>query len=258
MVRPKKHLGQHFLHDRNIAAKLAGIVADEKAKHILEVGPGTGVLTRELMEKACSPEVIEIDDESVRYLQEHFPQLAGKIHELDFLNAPLHTFFSGEEFLLCGNFPYNISSQIIFKMLENRGQIPFMAGMFQLELAQRLASEMGNKVYGSVSVLLQSYYEVKLEFKIPPGVFFPPPKVDSAVISCRRKTVLPSCTYDSLSQVVKAAFGQRRKTLNNALKKIMHPLRDELPGHFLNLRAEQISPLQFQEFAAVLDVLKSR
>lgn len=258
MVRPKKHLGQHFLHDRNIAAKLAGIVAVEHAKHILEVGPGTGVLTRELMERGCLPEVIEIDDESVVYLREHYPQLAGKIHELDFLKAPLHTFFNGEEFLLCGNFPYNISSQIIFKMLENREQIPLMVGMFQLELAQRLASEMGNKVYGSVSVMLQSYYEVKLEFKIPPGVFFPPPKVDSAVISCRRKKVLPSCTYESLNQVVKAAFGQRRKTLNNALKKNIHPLREVLPVHFLNLRAEQISPQQFQEFAALLDALKSQ
>lgn len=257
-VAPKKHLGQHFLKDKNIARKLADLVLAVPRRNILEIGPGTGVLTEFLLHPDKHLELIELDQESVSWLLEHYPQLQDHVHFADFLHVDLNPFFGGAEFVLCGNYPYNISSQIIFRMIENRERIPFMAGMFQLELAQRLASPPGSKVYGIVSVLLQSYYSVKLEFKIPPGVFFPPPKVDSAVISCHRLDELPDCSYQSLAEVVKAAFGQRRKTLGNALRKINLPLREMLPEHLLNLRAEVLSVVQFQEMAVLLDELKRK
>ena len=257
-VAPKKYLGQHFLKDQNIARKLADLVLNESIPNVLEIGPGTGVLTQFLLTPEKHLELIELDRESVDWLLEHYPSLEGHVHFADFLKENIEPYFKGEPFVLCGNYPYNISSQIVFKMLEQSHRIPFMAGMFQLELAQRLASSPGSKVYGIVSVLLQSYYSVKLEFKMPPGVFFPPPKVDSAVISCRRIEQVPGCSYQSLSEVVKAAFGQRRKTLNNALRKINLPLREMLPEQLLNLRAEMLTVAQFQELASLLDELKAK
>ena len=239
-VRAKKHLGQHFLNDLNIAQKIADSLQHQEYKQVLEIGPGMGVLTQFLLQKDNEVFVIEIDTESVVYLKTHFPQLNNHIIEGDFLKLPLNEIFK-EPFALIGNFPYNISSQILFKALEHKDIIPEIAGMFQKEVAERLASQPGNKNYGIISVLLQAYYDVEYLFTVNEDVFTPPPKVKSGVIRLiRKENQNLGCDEKLFQRVVKTAFNQRRKTLRNALKSIT--LVDEKKAEpFLSLRAEQLS-----------------
>ncbi len=239
-VRAKKHLGQHFLNDLNIAQKIADSLQKQAYKQVLEIGPGMGVLTQFLLQKDSEVFVIEIDTESVVYLKTHFPQLNNHIIEGDFLKLPLNEIFK-EPFALIGNFPYNISSQILFKALEHKDIIPEIAGMFQKEVAERVASQPGNKNYGIISVLLQAYYDIEYLFTVNEDVFTPPPKVKSAVIRLiRKENQTLDCDEKLFKRVVKTAFNQRRKTLRNALKSIT--LVDEKKAEpYLGLRAEQLS-----------------
>lgn len=218
-VKAKKHLGQHFLKDENIAAKIANTLTLEDYKSVLEIGPGMGVLTKYLLQKDVTTYVIEIDQESVAYLQAHYLQLNNRIIAEDFLKFDVNQIFKGEPFAIIGNFPYNISSQIVFKTLELREQVPEFSGMFQKEVAQRICSKEGSKAYGIMSVLTQAFYEADYLFTVPPSVFNPPPKVDSGVLRLKRKAnfELP-CDEALFFKVVKTAFQQRRKTIRNSLK----------------------------------------
>lgn len=241
-VRPKKFLGQHFLHDQSIARRIVdGLqVGSDKIK-VLEIGPGMGVLTKFLAEMdLIDLKLIEIDRESVAYLKEHYPLLRERIIEGDFLQLDLSKVFEGH-FAVIGNFPYNISSQIFFRVLERRHQVDQVVCMLQKEVADRIASKHGNKTYGILSVLLQAYYHIDMLFKVSPGVFTPPPKVMSAVIRLRRNDVatLP-CDEALFVQVVKQGFNNRRKTLRNALKNLnLANVVTTLP--LLDKRAEQLS-----------------
>lgn len=239
-VRAKKHLGQHFLTDLSIARDIANSLSLEGYNKVLEIGPGMGVLTQFLLERETETFVIEIDRESVGYLQAHFPTLESHIIEGDFLKLPVDQLFK-EPFALIGNFPYNISSQILFKALEHKDQIPEMAGMFQKEVAERVASKPGKKAYGIISVLLQTYYDIEYLFTVDEHVFNPPPKVKSGVIRLKRNKVtkLP-CSEKMYVRVVKTAFSQRRKTLRNALKSLTL-VDTKKAAPFLGLRAEQLS-----------------
>ncbi len=244
MVRPKKHLGQHFLKDGNIARKITACL-DEKHTTICEIGPGTGILTQSLLERENLSELtlIEIDSESVEYLNSHFSDKRLRVLEADFLKSNLPALFPSDVALI-GNFPYNISSQIFFKVLENRNRIPEVVGMIQKEVAERIAAPPGNKTYGILSVLLQSWYNIEYCFTVSETVFFPPPKVKSAVIRLRRnKTASLDCDEKLFFKVVKAAFGQRRKTLRNALKVLFGQFGFDHP--LLSQRAEQLSVSDF-------------
>src|SRR5690606_31938082 len=218
-VRAKKHLGQHFLNDETIAENIANTLSFEGYNNVLEIGPGMGVLTKYLLQKKTTTYVIEIDTESVEYLKSHYLNLADRIIEKDFLKYDITQVFKDEPFAITGNFPYNISSQILFKTLELRHQIPEFSGMFQKEVAQRICSKEGSKVYGILSVLTQAFYDAGYLFTVPPSVFNPPPKVDSGVLRLIRKANfhLP-CDETLFFKVVKTAFQQRRKTLRNSLK----------------------------------------
>ena len=218
-VKAKKHLGQHFLKDETIARNIADAMTYSGYSKTIEVGPGMGVLTKYLLEKPTETYVIEIDSESVEYLQAHYLNLANRIISKDFLKYDLNEVFKGEQFAIIGNFPYNISSQIVFKALEMRNQVPEFAGMFQKEVALRICEKKGSKVYGILSVLTQAFYEAAYLFTVPPTVFDPPPKVDSGVLRLTRKEnyTLP-CDEKLFFRVVKTAFQQRRKTLRNTLK----------------------------------------
>ena len=218
-VRAKKHLGQHFLKDENIASKIADTLSLQGYKNVLEIGPGMGVLTKYLLQKDTITYVIEIDTESVDYLKTHYLNLAPRIIEEDFLKFDLNKVFKEQPFAIIGNFPYNISSQIVFKTLDMREQIPEFSGMFQKEVAQRICSKEGSKVYGILSVLTQAFYDAEYLFTVSPSVFNPPPKVDSGVLRLRRKQnfKLP-CDESLFFKVVKTAFQQRRKTIRNSLK----------------------------------------
>lgn len=245
-VRAKKYLGQHFLTDLGIASRIADTVDQTAERNVLEIGPGMGVLTQFLLEKEKNLQVIEIDGESVEYLKENFSRgLDGRIIEGDFLKFNIDTLFDGASFALIGNYPYNISSQIFFRVLDYRDRIPFVSGMIQKEVARRLASGPGNKDYGILSVLLQAYYDIEYLFTVPPGVFAPPPKVDSAVLSMKRNGVksLP-CDERLFKTVVKTAFNQRRKTLRNSLKPIMKEGMDTT-SDLWNRRPEQLSVADF-------------
>lgn len=248
VVKPKKHFGQHFLTNKNIALEIAALAGSVKCDYILEIGPGTGVLTRHLSQWCKQLKVVEIDEESVRYLKSHFTDLM--IIHGDFLKLNAADYFDGKEFVVMGNFPYNISSQIVFKILENRNLIPFMAGMFQREVAWRIGSLPGNKNYGILSVLTQLFYDVNYHFTVEPENFNPPPKVRSGVISMtRRPTAL--CTeeeYMIVKPLVKAAFNQRRKTLRNALKSLNFN-SDRMRDSIFDRRAEQLSPAEFVELS---------
>jgi 16S rRNA (adenine1518-N6/adenine1519-N6)-dimethyltransferase len=243
MVRPKKYLGQHFLTDKNIARKIVGALPDN-TDNVIEVGPGMGVLTQHLYEKVNSLFLVEIDVESIKYLHEHYPQIKNRIIEGDFLKLKLDTLSEGT-WSVIGNFPYNISSQIFFKVLEQRQFVINVVGMVQKEVAQRIASPPGSKNYGILSVLLQAYYNIKLLFSVPPGVFYPPPKVNSAVLTLvRNNTGRLDCDEAWFVKVVKQAFQTRRKTLRNSLKNLNLP--PSLQSHqLLNLRAEQLSVSDF-------------
>lgn len=243
-VRAKKQLGQHFLNDLSIAQRIADALCPTNYDTLLEIGPGMGALTQFLLPQKTQLYLAEIDPESVLYLKEHYPSLANNIIEKDFLTLPLDQLFDGS-LAIVGNFPYNISTQIMFKILEHKEQIPEMVGMFQKEVAERICATHGNKVYGILSVLIQAYYQTEYLFTVDPHVFTPPPKVKSGVmrIVSRKNTSYPF-HYQDLRRIVKAAFGQRRKTLRNALKALGVP--EKLKGHkFLTLRAEQLSVEDF-------------
>ncbi|MBX7093673.1 MAG: 16S rRNA (adenine(1518)-N(6)/adenine(1519)-N(6))-dimethyltransferase RsmA [Flavobacteriales bacterium] len=252
MVRPKKHLGQHFLHDKNIAAKIAdSLTLYGNYKKVLEVGPGTGALTQFLLQKKeFETSVIEVDIESVEYLKEHYPQLKDRIHFRDFLRLDLNELFS-EPVAIAGNFPYNISSQIVFKIIEHKNLVPEMVGMFQKEMAERIAEKPGTKTYGIISVLTQAFYRVEYLFTVHENVFTPPPKVKSAVIRLQRNdTQQLGCDEKLFVRVVKTAFNQRRKTIRNSVKQL-NPDKKEHP--YLDLRPERLSVEQFVELTNFLD-----
>jgi 16S rRNA (adenine1518-N6/adenine1519-N6)-dimethyltransferase len=244
-VKAKKHLGQHFLTDLSIAEKITQAVKGHGGvKKVLEVGPGMGVLTDFLLESELDLFLIDIDKESIVFLNKKYPQLNGKIIEGDFLKIDLQELFT-EPFAVIGNFPYNISSQIFFKILEVQNQVTEVVCMLQKEVAQRIASPKGNKTYGILSVLLQAYYDIDYLFTVPPHVFDPPPKVNSGVIRLVRNGVEKlDCNEKLFKQVVKAGFGNRRKTLRNCLKPFNLP--EEFNTHpILNLRAEQLDVADF-------------
>lgn len=252
-VRAKKHLGQHFLKDENVASKIADTLTYSGYDHVLEIGPGMGVLTKYLLKKDADVHVIEIDAESVTYLQENYPSLKGKIHEKDFLKYDISEIFGKDQFAIIGNFPYNISSQIVFKMLELRDYIPEFSGMFQKEVAQRICEKEGNKTYGILSVLVQAFYEADYLFTVPPSVFNPPPKVESGVLRLSRKSdfSLP-CNEKLFFRVVKTAFQQRRKTLRNSLK--IFDLPDDIKeDSIFGLRPEQLSTARFIELTQKIE-----
>lgn len=227
-VRPKKQLGQHFLTDQDIARRIADTVDACPALPILEVGPGMGVLTQYLLPKGRPVKVVEIDTESVAYLKENMPQLGENILGDDFLRMPLDQVFGGQPFVLIGNYPYNISSQIFFRMLEYRDLIPCCTGMIQREVAQRMAAGPGSRTYGILSVLLQAWYSVEYLFTVDEHVFCPPPKVKSAVIRLTRNEVssLP-CNEVLFRRVVKTTFNQRRKTLRNNIRPLLAQIDNE-------------------------------
>ena len=230
-VRPKKQLGQHFLTDQEVAQKIANTVDACPGLPILEVGPGMGVLTQYLLPKGRPVKVVEIDTESVAYLKEHMPQLGEDILEDDFLRMPLDRIFSGEPFVLTGNYPYNISSQIFFRMLEYRDLIPCCTGMIQREVALRMAAAPGSRTYGILSVLLQAWYDIEYLFTVDEHVFCPPPKVKSAVTRLTRNNVtsLP-CQEALFRRVVKTTFNQRRKTLRNNIRPLLTQIDTEQTG----------------------------
>lgn len=241
-VRAKKYLGQHFLKDENIARQIAESLTG-RTTHVLEIGPGMGVLTKYLhANEALNFHAIEIDSESVVYLHDHYPSL--HVIEGDFLQLDLLQLFS-EPFAIIGNFPYNISSQILFKVYDNRGHIPEAVGMFQKEVAERVAAKPGSKTYGILSVLLSAFYDIEYLFTVHEHVFNPPPKVKSAVIRLVRNQVqsLP-CDEALFTKVVKIGFNQRRKTLRNALKQLNMNL-DAVPAELLAMRAEQLTVADF-------------
>ena len=252
-VRAKKHLGQHFLKDEQIAQNIADSLTEKGYKNVLEIGPGMGVLTKYLLKKPLVVHVIEIDTESVEYLKTHYLNLADRIISKDFLKINLSDYFGEEQVAIIGNFPYNISTQIVFKTLENRHQIPEFSGMFQKEVAQRIAEKEGSKVYGIMSVLTQAFYDVEYLFTVPPTVFNPPPKVESGVIRLTRKENYTLPVNEKLFYtVVKTAFNQRRKTMRNSLKTLN--LSDNLrEDPIFDKRPEQLSVQEFISLTAKIE-----
>ncbi|GHV24273.1 ribosomal RNA small subunit methyltransferase A [Bacteroidia bacterium] len=251
-IRPKKGLGQHFLKDLSVAERIAQTLAVCPDLPVLEIGPGTGVLTQFLLQENRDTTVVELDTESVEYLQKNFPALNGKIIAADFLKLDLNTLFPGQ-FCVIGNYPYNISSQIFFKVLDYKDKVPFCSGMLQKEVAERLASKPGKKAYGIISVLLQAWYDVEYLFTVGAEVFDPPPKVQSAVIRMKRnsRTSL-GCDEALFKTVIKTAFNQRRKTMRNSLKPLIekgNPLF-ELP--LFDKRPEQLSVEEFIELTRLV------
>jgi 16S rRNA (adenine1518-N6/adenine1519-N6)-dimethyltransferase len=249
-VTPKKSLGQHFLSDQNIARKIVESLSSD-TPDVLEIGPGMGVLTQYLLNRnEINLRVIEIDRDSVAYLHENFPQLKHVWSE-DFLKADIASRFEGS-FSIIGNFPYNISSQIFFKVITMRNQIPEVVGMLQKEVAERIASKHGNKTYGILSVLLQAYYDIEYLFTVSEHVFVPPPRVKSAVIRLKRNSTLTlPCSEVFFVEVVKAAFNLRRKMLRNSLKAIC----TNLPEKYADKRPEQLSVKDFIELTTKIENL---
>lgn len=252
-VRAKKHLGQHFLTDKNICRKIADQFRyHQECKRALEIGPGTGALTEYLLKQPDTDlYVMDVDIESIDYLKQHFPELEDRIFKRDFLKVDLEEIMGTEPFAVVGNFPYNISSQILFKCLDYRNQIPEIMGMFQKEVAERVAEKPGSKQYGIISVLLQTFYDIEYCFTVDEHVFNPPPKVKSGVIRCTRneRKELP-CDEKLFIQVVKAGFNQRRKTLRNSLKKLIG--NAEFEHEYLSLRPEVLSIEQFIELTTAI------
>jgi len=248
MVRAKKRLGQHFLKDKDIAQDIVNaLLKISTSKNILEIGPGTGVLSDFLVnDKRIEGLVLmDLDEESIVFLKKKYPDKRASIMHGDFLKSDLNQIFDGQCFDIIGNFPYNISSQIFFKVLENKEKIRMVVGMLQKEVAERMAAKEGSKTYGILSVLVQAYYEVEYLFTVPPQVFDPPPKVNSGVIRVTRNTVKKlACDEKLFTRVVKTAFQTRRKTLRNALKTINLP-KSVQESDLMNLRAEQLSVADF-------------
>ena len=260
-VRPKKNLGQHFLTDLSIAKRIADTVDEPYPElPVLEVGPGMGVMTQYLVEKPRPLKVVEIDRESVAYLHENFPRLYNNIIGGDFLRMDLHEVFDGQQFVLTGNYPYDISSQIFFKMLDNKDLIPCCTGMIQHEVAVRMASQPGNKQYGILSVLIQAWYNVEYLFTVEPSVFNPPPKVQSAVIRMTRNAVIDlGCDEQLFRRVVKTTFNQRRKMLRVSLRQLFDAAHPVPVGFFddpmMTRRPEQLSIPEFVELTNKIDII---
>lgn len=245
-VKPKKFLGQHFLKDLQVAQDIANTVDACPELPILEVGPGMGVLTQFLMTKERPLKVVELDFESVAYLRENFPALGNNIIEQDFLKMDLAQLFEGKPFVLTGNYPYNISSQIFFKMLDYKDLIPCCTGMIQKEVAERMAAGPGSKTYGILSVLIQVWYRVEYLFTVHEHVFNPPPKVKSAVIRMtRNETQELGCNEKLFKQIVKTTFNQRRKTLRNSISPILDKTNPLMADPIFNKRPEQLSVQEF-------------
>ena len=251
-VKPKKSLGQHFLANREIARRISDalLVADGTVMNVLEVGCGTGALTQHLLQRSdILLKGIEIDGEYIAYLRENLPAIMPRLYEADFLKSDLRKLFPEGDFCVIGNFPYNISSQIFFKILEYKDDVPQVVGMLQKEVAERLSSGPGNKSYGILSVLLQAWYDIEYLFTVGENEFIPPPKVKSAVIRLRRngRTEL-GCDETRFKQIVKAAFNQRRKTLRNSLKAI----GVDVPERYAGLRPEQMSVEDFIDLTKMI------
>jgi 16S rRNA (adenine1518-N6/adenine1519-N6)-dimethyltransferase len=251
MVQPKKHLGQHFLKDENIAEKIA-LTLKQPSDYdtIIEIGPGMGVMTKYLQKHYNNHiKVVEIDLESVEYLQEHFNglEIIGK----DFLKLKSEELNQNQPFAVTGNYPYNISSQIVFKVIEMKEHVPEMSGMFQKEVAERICAGPGSKTYGIISVLTQAFYDTEYLFTVSEDVFNPPPKVKSGVMRMTRKKVFPDCNHKLLFQVVKTAFNQRRKMLRGTLKQFLP--KEEMQTDFFAMRPEQLSVEQFIELTKAIE-----
>ena len=242
-VKPKKALGQHFLNDLNIAERIVESLSP--SQNVLEIGPGTGILTKILIKKKINLKLVEIDKESVDFLTNELEINDSLIYNQDFLKMNLAELFGKNNFSVIGNFPYNISSQIVFKIIENRKYIPEMCGMFQFEVAERICQKEGSKKYGIISVITQAYYNAKLLFEVSNDLFTPPPKVNSAVISLKRKENLNlNCDEKLFLKIVKLSFQQRRKTMRNSLKQIK--LSDNLrEDTIFDKRPEQLSVTEF-------------
>lgn len=253
-VKAKKYLGQHFLKDEEIAAKIAKTLQLDGYKNVIEIGPGTGILTKYLLSRDLNLVAMELDSESVIYLNHSFPlENSGIMHregtfkvvEADFLKYDIRTLFKNEPFAITGNFPYNISTQIVFKLLDVKELVPEFSGMFQKEVAQRICAAAGNKTYGILSVLVQAFYHTEYLFTVPPDVFDPPPKVESGVLLLRRKQDYTlDCDEKLFVKVVKAAFNQRRKTLRNSLKvfELSNNLKEDV---IFDRRPEQMAVADF-------------
>lgn len=250
-VKPKKNLGQHFLTDLTIAKRIADTVDACPDLPVLEIGPGMGVLTQYLVAKPRPVKAVEIDKESVVYLHDRFPKLVDNIIGEDFLRMDLTTIFGGGQFVLTGNYPYDISSQIFFKMLENKDLIPCCTGMIQREVALRMAAQPGNKTYGILSVLIQAWYDVEYLFTVDENVFNPPPKVKSAVIRMTRNAVTDlGCDERLFKRLVKTVFNQRRKMLRVSIKQMfgaVKPGEEFFVGPLMTMRPEQLTIARFVE-----------
>lgn len=252
-VKPKKSLGQHFLKDMQVAQRIAETLDSYKELPILEIGPGTGVLTRFLLEKGYDLTVVEIDWDSVDYLRANFPLLENRIIADDFLKMDLDRLFD-KPFCVIGNYPYNISSQIFFKVLDFKKQIPCCSGMIQKEVAERLAAQPGSKAYGIISVLLQAWYDIEYLFTVSEKAFNPPPKVKSAVIRMTRNTRTSlDCNERLFKTVVKTSFNQRRKTLRNSMKPLLGKDCVDYILPIFDKRPEQLSIEQFIELTQITD-----
>lgn len=260
LVKPKKFLGQHFLKDLGVAQDIADTVDACPDLPVLEVGPGMGVLTQFLMKKERPVKVVELDYESVAYLRQHYPELEGNIIEDDFLKLRLERLFDGKPFVLTGNYPYNISSQIFFKMLDYKDLIPCCTGMIQKEVAERMAAAPGSKTYGILSILVQAWYKVEYLFTVHEHVFNPPPKVKSAVIRMTRNEVTDlGCNERLFKLIVKTTFNQRRKTLRNSISSILDKENPLSSDPIFNKRPEQLSVQAFIELTnRVEEALKDK
>ena len=259
-VTPKKNLGQHFLIDLGIAKRIADTVDACPDIPVLEIGPGMGVLTQYLVKKDRDVKAVEIDSESVAYLYETFPELRDNVIGEDFLRMDLTKIFEGRQFVLTGNYPYDISSQIFFKMLDYKDLIPCCTGMIQREVAQRIAAQPGNKTYGILSVLIQAWYDVEYLFTVDENVFNPPPKVKSAVIRMTRNDVHDlGCDEKLFKRLVKTVFNQRRKMLRVSIKQMFSketmPSADFFTQEIMTLRPEQMTIQQFVELTNQLSAL---
>lgn len=253
-VRPKKFLGQHFLVNLDIAQRIADTVDVYPDTPLLEVGPGMGVLTQFLLKKERPLKVVELDFESVAYLEKNYPELNGQIIEADFLDLDLTAIFNHRPFTLTGNYPYNISSQIFFKMLEHKELIPCCTGMIQKEVAERIVAKPGSKTYGILSVFIQAWYDAEYLFTVNPGVFNPPPKVKSAVIRLmRNQTKQLNCNEKLFKKVVKTTFNQRRKTLRNSIKPLLGKENPIAAHEIFNKRPEQLSVEEFVDLTQMIE-----
>jgi 16S rRNA (adenine1518-N6/adenine1519-N6)-dimethyltransferase len=251
-VKAKKHLGQHFLNDENIAKKIVDAVLDENSSNaLIEIGPGTGVLTKHLIHLP-NFWALDIDTESIEFLRNAYPEHIHKIVEADFLEIDIHKLVGDKNINIIGNFPYNISSQIMFRVLENRDKVDVAVGMFQKEVAERIAEKPGTKAYGILSVLLQAFYDITYLFTVHENVFTPPPKVKSAVIKLKRNEVkhLP-CDEALFVKVVKTTFNQRRKTIRNSIKPMLTSVMDTTL-YLFEKRPEQLSVAEFVELTKLV------